>query len=165
VTDQAPAYEVDGEARHRGLELETAAKLADWEFDASVMLLQATRVDSDLNPALNGKKPLNVPENTLRLGAGYYFKSTPGLSVNARIIHEGERAVVGDNSIMLPSWTRLDAGLSYASKWGTVPTTVRLFAENIANSRYWRESPTQYGHIYLYPGESRLWGLSLIADL
>ncbi|MBO9665822.1 MAG: TonB-dependent siderophore receptor [Bdellovibrio sp.] len=165
VTDQAPAYEVDGEARHRGLELEATAKLVQWEFDASVMFLQATREDSDLNPSLNGKKPLNVPEQTLRLGAGYYFKSAPGLSANARIIHEGTRAVVSDNSIMLPAWTRLDAGLSYVSKWGSVPTTVRFFAENLANTRYWRESPTQYGHIYLYPGESRFWGLSLIADL
>jgi len=26
---------------------------------------------------------------------------------------------------------------------------------NLADKRYWQESPTQFGHIYLYPGAAR----------
>jgi iron complex outermembrane receptor protein len=30
-----------------------------------------------------------------------------------------------------------------------------LAIDNLADRRYWRESPKQYGHYYLYPGAPR----------
>lgn len=165
VTDAAPLFEVDGEDRHRGLELETQWDSGRWQLQASAMLLESSRQGGRLNPNLNGESAVNVPKQVLRLNAKYQIASVPGVSVNGRLVHEGERAVTADNSIMLSSWTRYDAGLSYTQKWNEVPTTWQLYVDNLADSRYWRESPTQYGHIYLYPGESRAVGLTLQAEL
>lgn len=165
VTDAAPLFEIDGEDRHRGLELETQWDSGRWQLQVSAMILESSRQGGTLNLNLNDKSAVNVPNQALRLNANYQIVSVPGLSVNGRIVHEGERAVTADNSIMLSPWTRYDAGFSYARKWNDVPTTLQVYIDNLADSRYWRESPTQYGHIYLYPGESRTIGLTLQAQL
>ncbi|MDG0817387.1 TonB-dependent siderophore receptor [Bdellovibrio svalbardensis] len=166
VEDQKPNYQVDGEDEHRGIEVQSAMALGRWEVGTSLMGLQATRQGSSLNSAVNGHMPVNVPTNALRLNVNYQVPGVSGLNINSRMVHEGERAVVSDNSIMIPAWTRFDAGLSY-SQAGLIgkKTTIRFSVENLADQRYWRESPTQYGHIYLYPGEARSLVLSLDALL
>ncbi len=166
VEDQKPNYQVDGEDEHRGLELQSALTSGRWEVSASVMGIEAHRQGSALNPSVNGHMPVNVPTNALRLNASYQIPNVTGLTVNSRVVHEGERAVLADNSIMLPAWTRFDAGLSYTSSalLGK-KSTLRFAIENLADQRYWRESPTQYSHIYLYPGETRSLLLSLDAVL
>ncbi|WP_374077102.1 TonB-dependent siderophore receptor [Bdellovibrio bacteriovorus] len=165
VTDLKPDYQIDGEAEHRGVEVQTSTEWGSWELGVSAMRLEATRKGSTLLPDLNGKKPVNVPENTLRMQAAYRVLGVPGLAFNTRLSHESERAVLADNSIMLPAWTRWDLGASYAHTWEETKLMWRLSVDNVTNQRYWKESPTQYGHIYLYPGEARSFYLSLQASL
>ena len=129
------------------------------------MLLSAKRRNSTLTPDVNDKKPTNVPEHTLRVGAAYQVPGFNDLQFNTRLVQEGSRAVTPDNSIHLPTWTRWDAGLSYVQDWSKSKLLWRFSVENLTDARYWRESPTQYGHIYLYPGESRTLSLSVQASL
>lgn len=165
VEDKEPNYEIDGDDVHRGFEANTSISLNRWQIDVSAMALQATRKNSSLNVAANGHAPVNIPENAVRLNVAYQLPVLSGLSANARIMHEGKRAIVSDNSLMLPAWTRGDVGLAYASKWFGKKTTLSFAVENVTDNSYWRESPTQYGHIYLYPGESRSLSLWLNAIL
>nr|BFD62505.1 TonB-dependent siderophore receptor [Bdellovibrio sp. HM001] len=165
VEDQRPAFQIDGKALHQGLELELQKKWQQTELEMSGMWLKASRKDSVLNPAINDKRPVNLPELTLRLRGVYYLSSVPGLSLDARASYESDRAVTADNSLMLQAWTRWDVGSTY--RWGAVEkaTQLRLAVENVMDQRYWKESPTQYGHIYLYPGMERLVTLSLQTNL
>ncbi|XGC81952.1 TonB-dependent siderophore receptor [Bdellovibrio bacteriovorus] len=164
VTDAEPIYRIDGDAIHQGIELTGAKDFGKWDIEGSGMYLQATREGSTLAPQANGKKPVNVPNYTLRAQTNYQITQITGLALNARLTHEGERAVVVDNTIMLPAWTRLDAGVSY--KLNTEKeSSLRFAVDNIADTRYWKESPTQYGHIYLYPGEERTFSLSYFTNL
>jgi iron complex outermembrane recepter protein len=55
--------------------------------------------------------------------------------------------------------------LRYERKLCGVATTWTLGIENLADKRYWRESPTQFGHVYLYPGAPRTLRLSMTAAL
>ena len=57
-----------------------------------------------------------------------------------------------------------DASLRYDTKLGSVPTTWTLGAENLFDKRYWKESPYQYGHVYLFPGAARTWRLAMQAS-
>jgi len=165
VTDQKPSYEVDGEAVHRGLELQASYDQGAWQLGGSFMKLHAERQNAVLDSSLNGKRPVNVPEDTLRLQAGYKIPGVPGLALQTRLSHEGERAILPDNSLLLPAWTRWDAGVSYAHSWEGARLLWRLSVDNITDEHYWRESPTQYGHVYLYPGDTRSVFLSLQASL
>jgi iron complex outermembrane receptor protein len=41
----------------------------------------------------------------------------------------------------------------------------RAGVENVFDRRAWRETPTQYGHVYLFPLAPRTWNASLRVDL
>jgi iron complex outermembrane recepter protein len=75
------------------------------------------------------------------------------LSLLGTIVHEGDRAVLPDDSVRIPSWTRLDLAARYTvrSGGGNTRITLRAGIDNVTNERAWRESPFQYGHAYLYP--------------
>lgn len=165
VEDQKPLYQVDGKLLYRGVELEARKEWSSWRWGGSVLFLEAQREGSSLNTAMNGKKPVNVPENALRTQVEYIVPGGAGLSLNARLSHEGTRAVLPDNSLWLSAWNRWDAGVKYQTLFKGSPVEMRLDIENIMDQRYWRESPTQYGHVYLYPGESRNIYFTLQADL
>jgi iron complex outermembrane recepter protein len=66
---------------------------------------------------------------------------------------------------MLPAWTRFDAALRYESKLAGHPATWTLGVDNIAGKRYWKESPFQFGHVYLFPGAPRTFRLSVTTAL
>jgi iron complex outermembrane recepter protein len=132
----------DGDARHRGLELASGwrwrgAELGTLQAHVSAALLKAQRQGSTLEPTLNGLRPSNVPKHMLRAQAQWQPASAPGWRLAASATHEGNRAVVPDGSIT------------------TSQVTYTLGIDNLANRRYWREAPSQFGHIYLYAGAAR----------
>ena len=70
-----------------------------------------------------------------------------------------------DGSIQLPSWTRFDAALRYDTKLNNVNTSWTVGVENLADRSYWKESPYQFGHVYLFPGAPRTLRLAFTASL
>jgi iron complex outermembrane receptor protein len=141
----------DGDARHRGLEADIDWRPSGtWNLRASAMLLKARREgSSDAN--VEGKRPTNVPARTLKLQAAYNVAALPGLALLGFVTHEGDRAVLPDNSLTIGSWTRLDLGLRYATTVAARTVTLRAGVDNVANRRAWKESPYQFSHVYLYP--------------
>ena len=157
--------QADGEARHRGLELSAHTQAGPWTLDGGVTLLDAKRQGASADPSLNGRRPINVPSRLVRAGVAYRVAAVPALSVEARASHEGKRSVLPDESIMLPAWTRFDAALRYETRLAGAATTWTLGVDNLADKRYWKESPYQFGHVYLYPGGPRTFRVSVTAAL
>lgn len=157
----------DGEQRHQGLEGEAEWKMPGFAVQASAMLLKA-RVQGVLSdPGLNGKRPTNVPERSLRLNLRHDLAALPGLRLNGAVVYEGARSVLPDNSASIPGWTRLDAALRYEQKLaGSAGTLVwRAGVTNLTDKRAWKESPYQFGHTYLYPLAPRTFRVSVDASL
>ncbi len=142
---------VDGSARHRGVEAQWTRTLAQWTLQGSAMLLQAQRRGSQ-TPGVNGQRPVNVPRNSLRLGAEYRPPALPGLVLQAGFSSEGSRVVLPyDNSVIIPAWQRWDLGLRWRQTWAGTDLVWRVAVDNLADKRAWKESPYQFGHAYLYP--------------
>lgn len=156
----------DGHARHRGLEGQIEQSLGDWRLSASGLWLHARREGSISNPALNGQRPANVPERSLKARATYLVPFLSGLSTSASVVHVGDRSLTpSDASLRIPSWTRLDLGAQWIQTWGERRFTWSAGIDNATNRRAWRESPYQYGHIYLFPLAERTARLGLAVDL
>ncbi len=157
--------QVDGSAKHSGLELTASTPLASasqpWHLNGGVTLINAKRDGSTIDASQNGLRPTNVPDWALRLNATYKVATVPGLQLNGHISHEGKRAVLPDNSINIPAWTRLDVGASYSTKIANTPTTWSFGVDNVMNKSYYKESPYQFGHVYLFPGAPRTARLSV----
>ncbi|MCZ2495893.1 TonB-dependent siderophore receptor [Xylophilus sp. Kf1] len=154
----------DGEAEHQGLEASGQWARGPWRLMGGVTLLDAKRRNSTQDPTLNGRHPTNVPRQTVRAQAGWKVPGMEGLELSGGLSHEGRRDVTVDNTIELPSWTRLDAGLRYEQRTaGGTTVTWTANVDNLADRRYWRESPSQYGHIYLFPGAARSFRIGMRA--
>ncbi|MDB5849047.1 MAG: TonB-dependent siderophore receptor, partial [Rhodoferax sp.] len=155
----------DGEAVHRGLEASTQWRSGAWQLDGGATLLNAKRQGSTAEPATNGKRPTNVPDWLLRARAAYQLPAVPGLQLEGLVSHEAKRAVLPDESIMLGAWTRLDATLRYDTKVAGTKTSWTFGVENLLDKRYFKESPSQYGHVYLFTGAPRTFRIAMTASL
>jgi len=160
---------MDGLARHRGLEAQWTQVFGPFSVQASALLLQARREGSQLD-GVNGQRPVNVPSRSLRLGAEYRPPQVQGLSLQANLSAESQRRILPyDDSLQLPSWTRTDLSLRYRhtlqTAAGATRLTWRVGVDNATNRKAWKESPYQFGHVYLYPITPRTWRVSLQASL
>ena len=126
-----------------------------WLLQGQAQLLQAQIKAVSQYPEQIGDRPLNVPALTLRALAQYRWAQVPGLRTSLRLSHEGQRRVLEDGSLNLPSWTTLDFAAHYDTRVGGVRTEWTLAIDNLSDKHYWRESPKQFGHYYLYPGAPR----------
>ncbi|NKI97520.1 TonB-dependent siderophore receptor [Rhizobacter sp. SG703] len=159
-------HQEDGEQRHRGLEADSAWSVGDWTLQGAAMWLHARVEDVTSDTTLNGKRPVNVPDRTLKLNVSYRVPLLTGLNLSAGAVHEGERMVLQDNSLSIPGWTRFDAAARYEQRLAGVGTlTWRVGVDNLSDRRAWKESPLQFGHVYLYPLAPRTVRASVQIDL
>jgi len=163
-TTDCLTYQRDGDDRHRGIELSGGLRSGAWSTSASAMWLDAERRGS-ADDRVEGRWPTNVPHHAAKLQTSYRVPLLQGLTLSGYVTHEGRRAVLPDNSIELPSWTRLDLGARYAMRIGQTDLLWRAGIDNVTDRRAWRESPYQYDHVYLFPMERRTWRISLQVDL
>ncbi|MGZ5715989.1 MAG: TonB-dependent siderophore receptor [Caldimonas sp.] len=153
-----------GTQRHRGVETQAGWRDPGWELHAGVQWIHA-RVEGVADPALDGKRPTNVPALTARLQASYAVAAVPGLAVQGGASYESRRAVLPDNSIAIPSVTRFDLGAKVQRRLAGVDWTLRGGVDNVFDRRAWRESPYEFSHVYLFPLAPRTMRVSLQADL
>ncbi len=146
---------LDGSANHQGLELGLAFRNKQWRWDAAGTWLQAQRENAIIDPNQNGQRPLNVPSWVFRAGVEYRWDGVPGLRTSFRISHEGKRDVIEGGLLQLPAWTTADFAAHYSAPLMGYNTEWTIAIDNASNKSFWRESPKQYGHYYLYAGAPR----------
>ena len=146
---------LDGVAQHKGVELGLGYRSTQWKLDTAATWLNAKRFEALIDPAQNGQRPLNVPSLVVRAAAEYRWLQVPGLRTSLRLSHEGERDLTEGGTMTLPAWTTADLAAHYSTKVAGQDTDWTLALENAANRSYWRESPKQFGHYYLYAGAPR----------
>jgi iron complex outermembrane recepter protein len=144
----------DGQQKHTGMDLNASWRNTSWLLQGQAQIVKARISDVEEHPEI-GTRPLNVPKYTLRALAEYRFANVPGLRTSLRVSHEGERRVLEDGSINLPGWTTTDLAAHYDTRIDGTRTQWTLAIDNVADRHYWRESPKQFGHYYLYPGAPR----------
>ena len=153
--DNSCLRQIDGQTHNRGLELGGTYLQGPWLLHASSAWIQSERQNASIDPSINGQRALNVPKVVVRALAQYRWADMPGLRTSLRLNHEGTRSVLEDGSIQLPAWTTLDLAAHYDTRIQGVRTEWTLAVDNLTDRHYWRESPKQFGHYYLYPGAPR----------
>ncbi|MEY4428749.1 MAG: hypothetical protein RLZZ182_1438 [Pseudomonadota bacterium] len=150
----AATYQLDGIARHEGLEAEVRHRIGSVQLAGGAMLLKARR-EGSIQAGINGLRPTNVPDHTVRAMAQYQLPTVPGAQVSLAWVHEGRRQVDPANTMFLPSWSRFDLGTQLVQRTGDQTITWNLAVKNLLDTRAWRESPYKFDHVYLIPMASR----------
>lgn len=70
-----------------------------------------------------------------------------------------------NGSTQMPAWRTLDCAAHDDTPIHGTRTQWKLAINRLADRRYWRESPKQYGHHYLYAGAPRTLRLGVQARL
>lgn len=157
-------YQFDGQAVHQGLEASIDTRVQAWQLQAAGMLMDAERRGS-ATAIINGRAPTNVPQHTLKLSAVYNAGGPLGLQYGAKLVHEGPRTADVQQGVRLRSWRRLDVSAQGQTGLGeqrSIQWTLGI--QNLLDTRAWRESPTQFGHVYLIPMASRTASLTAQLD-
>ena len=127
----------NGEYHHRGAELTLSDRVTDALTLTANAAYLTTRMEDVDDVTVDGKRTENVPKWKGAVGALYTVAAVPGLSLDSTLSYVGSRPVDAQNSGYIPSYTLLDAGISYRSKLADTPVTYRLHGKNLTNKYYY----------------------------
>lgn len=153
-------YRATGEQRSRGFEIDGVFRITPtWEVVGSYSYIDA-EVTKDIDYVI-GQRTANVPKHMINLWTKYIVPSGPleGFGANAGIRYQGKQSgglvdvFDPDLAFDLPSFTIVDAGLSYER------AGFRLHA-NVANLFDKRYFPASTGRDYVMPGMPRTYRLT-----
>lgn len=137
-TDEANAYVVLGEVRHRGAEFSlTGSPTADISVVAGAVLMQPRVTGEAVRQGRVGKLPLGQPERVLRANLEYRPPAWPGVAFDVAISNYGERAASRDNSVLLDDYTLIDLGARYRFKAAGNPAMLRVQVANVTDEFVW----------------------------
>ncbi|MBY0491104.1 MAG: TonB-dependent siderophore receptor [Gemmatimonadaceae bacterium] len=142
-----------GRQQSRGVELGLqGAVTARWDVMGGVAVQRARVVSRTSSAAAGASVPL-VPHTTASLWNKVRVTRRTALSLG--VVHQGDRYAAIDNTVRLPRFTRVDAGLFLGLPLGL---STQLQVENLLDTRY---AATSNGNNNIMPGSGRALRLSL----
>jgi catecholate siderophore receptor len=146
-----------GARRTTGYEFGTSGRVTDaWSMTAGYSVQRAIITEATTAAPVGTTVQL-VPHHTLSLWNRYDFSSSLGAGLG--VVHQANMYAAIDNTVVLPSFTRLDGGLFFGLTRGV---RAQLNVENITNRLYY---PTSQGNNNIMPGAPRSLKLSLSAGI
>lgn len=153
IINNSGAYAMDGEQRHRGVELNAFGEpVLGLRLNGGATWLDPTMVRT-ASGSYDGKDPIGVPHYNLVLGAEYDIKPVNGLTATALVKRSGSQYANADNSKKLDGYTTLDLGMRYRMTLQDNDLVWRVGVENVTNEKYW-SNVESYGY-YIYQGAPR----------
>lgn len=146
-----------GARRTTGYEFGTSGRVTDaWSMTAGYTV-QSAVITGTTTVAPAGATVQLVPHHTLSLWNRYDLSSSLGAGLG--LVHQANMYAAIDNTVVLPSFARLDGGLFFGL---TRDVRAQLNVENITNRRYY---PTSQGNNNIMPGAPRTLRLSVNAGI
>jgi iron complex outermembrane receptor protein len=162
-TNPANTFVRSGQDRHRGLEFSAQGKLTrELGLGASMAAIHTEQEGTGL-AIFDGKRVTNVPNFKSTVWADYVVADVPGLKLSANWQFAGKKAFDQENKVMVPSYSVVNLGGSYATRMGGSSLILRAQVKNAFDKFYWRDVTPELGG-YLFPGSPRSFQLSAQVD-
>ncbi|MBC3869336.1 TonB-dependent receptor [Undibacterium oligocarboniphilum] len=154
-------FGVDGEQRHRGIEIMGFGELTRNLRLLSGVTVMDPKLTKTAGGSTDGNQAVGVPKVQFNLGLEWDAPSIPGLTLTGRTLHTGSRFLDAANKVQMPSWTRFDAGARYSTKVADTPVSLNLNIANLFNRKYWESNTAGYMSV----GAPRTISITVSADL
>lgn len=142
----------EGHETHRGLELSAQGKVKEWlRITGSATLLRAVSSGSS-TPEFNGKQVINVPRFRTAWFADIDVPFITGLHLLPGWSYTGPKEATRDDAVSVPGYNLLNIGARYTPRGEWKKVTFRLFADNVLNKRYWKDTGASLGDTFLHLG-------------
>jgi iron complex outermembrane receptor protein len=157
VTQIGQCFEADGHETHDGIELNAQGKAASWmRLSASATGILATSDDSG-TPAFNGKQVINVPRVKTTLFADIAMPRSLGLHLADLHLMPGwgytaRKEATRDDVVSVGGYNLFNLGARYSPGGEEGRMTFRIYADNILDKRYWKDTGASYGDTFIHLG-------------
>jgi len=145
-------FESEGRQTNDGMELNAEGKAARWlRLTASAAAIRALSDDTG-TPAFDNKQVLNVPHLRTSMFADLLLPHTGGLHLTPGWSYTGRKEATRDDAVSVPGYNLFNLGARYTPGGEQGKITLRLYADNIADKRYWKDTGASYGDTFIHLG-------------
>jgi iron complex outermembrane receptor protein len=145
-------FESEGRETHDGVELNAEGKAANWlRLTASAAGILAISSDTG-TPSFDNKQVLNVPHLRTALFADMLLPHAHGLHLMPGWSYTGRKEATRDDAVSVPGYNLFNLGARYTPGGEQGRVTLRLYADNIADKRYWKDTGASYGDTFIHLG-------------
>jgi iron complex outermembrane receptor protein len=145
-------FESEGHETHDGVEVNAEGKAASWlRLMASAAAMRALSGDTG-TPAFDNKQVINVPHLHTTAFADLTVPHMRGLHVMPGWSYTGRKEATRDDLVSVPSYNLFNLGARYTPGGEEGRATFRIYANNIANKRYWSDTGASYGDSFIWLG-------------
>lgn len=149
-----------GVQRNQGIEFAVFGEPARGVRLLGGLTLLDGEITQGVNGALAGKRPIGVPRSQANIGADVNVPGIAGLTMNTRVIYTSSQFVDANNTLSIPSWTRVDLGARYVTEINKQVVTFRARVDNLFDRNYWASTGGYPGYGYMVLGAPRTMTLS-----
>jgi iron complex outermembrane receptor protein len=142
----------EGRETHDGVELNAQGAATKWmRLTASVA---ATRAISDQTgtPSFDNKQVINVPHLRTAFFADVNVPHVRGLHLMPGWNYTGRKEATRDDAVSVAGYNLFNLGARYTPGGDQGRVSFRLYADNILDKRYWKDTGASYGDTFLHLG-------------
>ncbi|HEU5457206.1 MAG TPA: TonB-dependent receptor [Terracidiphilus sp.] len=145
-------FESAGHETHDGAEVNAQGKVTNWmQVTASAMTIRAISSDTG-TPSFDNKQVINVPRVRATVFADVRVPRVAGLHLMPGWSYTSRKEATRDDVVSVTGYNLFNAGARYAPGGEEGRMTFRLYADNILNKRYWKDTGVSYGDTFLHLG-------------
>jgi iron complex outermembrane receptor protein len=145
-------FESEGHETHDGVELNAQGKATNWlSLTGSAAAIRALSSDTG-TPAFDNKQVLNVPHLRTALFADLALPRVRGLHLMPGWSYTGRKEATRDDAVSVPNYNLFNLGARYTPGGDGGRVTLRLYADNITDKRYWKDTGANYGDTFIHLG-------------
>jgi iron complex outermembrane receptor protein len=142
----------EGHETHDGIELNAEGKATNWlRLTASAAAIRALSSDTG-TPSFDNKQVLNVPHLRTNVFADLALPHAHGLHLMPGWSYTGRKEATRDDAVSVPAYNVFNLGASYTPGGEKGHVTMRLYADNITDKRYWKDTGANYGDTFIHLG-------------
>jgi iron complex outermembrane receptor protein len=145
-------FEADGRETHTGFEMNAQGKVTRWmQLTASAVALRAHSDDSS-TASYNGVQVINVPRARATLFADVAVPHARGLHLLPGWNLTSRKEATRDDAVSVGGYSLFNVGARWSPRGDEGHLTLRLYADNVLNKRYWKDTGANYGDTFIHQG-------------
>jgi iron complex outermembrane receptor protein len=145
-------FESEGHETHDGLEFNAQGKAANWiQLSASATAIHAVSNNTG-TPAFDNKQVINVPRFHTALFADILLPHARGLRVMPGWSYTGRKQAASDDTVSVGGYNLFNLGARYSPGGENGRLTLHMYADNILNKHYWKDTGASFGDTFIHEG-------------
>ncbi len=145
-------FESEGRETHDGIELNAQGQVTNrLQLTGSAAAIRALSDDTG-TASYDNKQVLNVPHLRTTLFADLLVLKSRGLHLMPGWSYTGRKEATRDDAVSVSGYNLFNLGASCTPGGEHGHITFRLYADNITDKRYWKDTGASYGDTFIHLG-------------